>query len=507
MRRAAAALALLLLAAAGRAEDPPVQVRLEPPVVGVGEAAELSFQLSLGVRSGRFEPRFQLDNLVVAGGPSRSETLTWIHGDLTRRVTLSWLLVPDDVGVGRVYDIRVAVDDRLLTFPDREVRVEAEPQRPPQRLGRRARPDDPFDLLFRGVLPRRSRPRPHDRPQLLLQAEVEPRRPYVGQQALYTLYLLAERRRVGEGRVSVETIFPRRLPQFRGFWSQEVPLPEHLQPEVVQQEGRFYWRQPVLRRALFPFRAGEQEIEGAEAELRAVFFEPTPFGEEPVRPAPIRRESAPLRLDVRSLPDPPASFSGAVGSFAVDAALEPPAVAAGDAATLTLTLRGTGQLSGLPDPPPPELPGIRVLPPHEATDHQLRGQEILASRSWRYTLVPEGAGRWTVPPVRWTTFHPGSGEYEELASPPLALAVAPPAAAAESGAAAPPAALAAPAEGWLARYPQWRWAALGLGATVLLLLAAAVVWRSAGVPATHGAAADGGAPSRGGQGGSRKADD
>ena len=89
---------------------------------------------------------------------------------------------------------------------------------------------------------------------------------------LYSLYLLVERRREGEGRVSVETIFPRRVPQFQGFWSQEIPLPESARAEIVELDGRLWWRQAILQRALFPFEPGERSIEAAEADLRLVVF-------------------------------------------------------------------------------------------------------------------------------------------------------------------------------------------------------------------------------------------
>ena len=227
--------------------------------------------------------------------------------------------------------------------------------------------------------------------------------------------------------MSVETIFPRRVPQFQGFWSQEIPLPENARAEMVDLDGRLWWRQAILQRALFPFEPGERPIDAAEADLRLVFFRPIGFGlgEEPIRPAAIRRSSNAPVASVRALPPAPPGFSGAVGRFRAQADLRPARVAAGEGAVLRVELSGSGNASGLPDPRLPALPGLSTSAPQESIRHRTEGARVESSRTWTWTLVPRTAGDWQVPTISWVTFDPTSGEYQTVSTAPLALGASP----------------------------------------------------------------------------------
>ena len=426
LRASLALLPLLLAGSAANAAE--ARVVLRPERLAVGDVAELAFELSgVDLRGQRFSPRFQLENLTIVGGPSRRDAVSWVNGRLSRSYGLAWYVTPERAGQARVHDIRLTVGERELTLPEQkawvdESRAEREPDvpLPPG--------NDPLSRMLRDLLPRsRWQTRPAGEPQVLLRAEVSPERPWAGQQMLYTLHLLVERRREGEGRLSVETIFPRRVPQFQGFWSQEIPLPESARAEIVELDGRLWWRQPILQRALFPYEPGRRTIESAEADLRLVYFRPISFGlaEEPMRPAAIRRTSNAPAIEVRALPPAPPGFSGAVGRFHARSALAPAKVTAGEAAVLTVELAGSGNVSGLPDPALPRLPGLDGSTPRESTRHEVVGGRIESQRTWAWALVPRGAGDWTMPAVSWVTFDPGAGEFRTVSTEPQRVAAAP----------------------------------------------------------------------------------
>ena len=422
--------ALALLAAAALATPPPARageagVVLRPQRLALGETAELTFTISHSqLRGLSMQPQFELDNFEVVGGPARRDNMTWVNGQLSRSLSLSWYLAPQRAGAARVHTVRLAVGEQELTLPDQEAWVEERPAAPPQ-----PRASDPLEQLFRDLMPRsRWEPRQLGEPQILLRAELAPTGPWAGQQVLYTLYLLAERRREGEGRVAVETIFPRRVPQFTGFWSQDVPLPETARSELVEHDGKLWWRQAILQRALFPYEPGRREIESAEADLRLVYFRPIGFGlgEEPVRPAAVRRRSNAIDVRVKALPEPPPGFSGAVGSFRARARLAPEQVEAGEAASFTVELAGSGNLSGLPDPTVPPLAGVELSKPQDASAQRVEGRRVESTRTWTWAVVPERAGDWELPPLEWVVFDPLAGRYETVATAPQALAATPP---------------------------------------------------------------------------------
>lgn len=453
-----------------------VRVTLSPQRLALGDTAQLTFTVARSdLGSVQLSPRFALDNFQIVGGPARQESMSWINGDLSRTFALTWYLAPLRPGKARVHDIKLLTDKEPLALPDQEAWVEETAEGSPD-AGSRTPPADPFDQLFRDLFSHR-REAAQGLPQILLRAEVSPARPWVGQQLLYTLYLLAERRSPGEGRLMVETIFPRRVPAFQGFWSQEVQLPETGRAEIVELDGKLWWRQPVLQRALFAYEPGAHHIESAEADLRVLYLRPMGFGfgEEPVRPAGgLRRESNPMQVAVQPLPPAPAGFAGAVGQLRAKSELTPTHVKAGEVALLTAELAGNGNLTGLPDPQIRPLPGVLVSPPQESSKQKTEGTRVESSRIWTWTLVPRRGGQWTLPPLEWVTFDPVRGAYQAVRTTEQKLAAAP-----APAAPSPPVVPAPPR--LVARPPAWggplTWAVGGAAATLLLVGAALLVGR------------------------------
>jgi hypothetical protein len=411
----------------GAAAAGSVRVTLTPQRLALGQNAQLTFQVeSGGLGSFQFAPRFQLDNFEIVGGPARQESMSWVNGKLSQSYGLTWYLAPLREGKARVYGIKLVSGHDELAVPDQEAWVaEANAGGPDvDANGRDLEPGlpDPFDFFHE-----QRAARPGEPPQIMLRAELAPARAWAGEQLVYTLYLLAERRAPGEGRVVIETIFPRKVPAFQGFWSQEVQLPDSSRAEMVELDGKLWWRQAILQRALFPYEPGPHTIEAAEADLRLVYFRPVGFGfgEEPVRPGAVRRQSNAVQLAVQALPPPPAGFAGAVGPLQAKSRLQPAKVAAGEAMILTAELAGNANLSGLPDPKLPPLPGVKVSPPQESSRLKIEGTRVLSTRTWTWSLVPERAGEWSLPPLQWVAFEPGRGAYRTVSTEPLKLSSTP----------------------------------------------------------------------------------
>lgn len=417
VRRVARALLLALLAApAVQAEEPRISARLQPTVIGVNELAHLSIEVhgdGLGNRG--FNPTFELENLEVVGGPNTSQSFRFVNGAASRSLTLSWVLRPLAVGPARAHTIQVQVDETVYAPPDQEIEIQLDTVgRSDGRESTRSR--DPFDDLFSGL--ERRRPRTQRR-QVFLRAEVQPKDPYVGQQALYTLYLLTQ--------TSVTSISPEKLPDFNGFWVRELPQPDDSEVEMVEIDGERFRRVAVLRRALFPLRAGATELESAKIQL-GVRVPDSTFGSMFFQNEIWRRDSNPVALTVRELPaGAPPGYSGAVGDLALTTALEPTSVTAGDAATFTVTLSGVGHVQGLPAPTLPELPGLRTFPPQQRNEESLAGTRVRGRRSWSYVLVPETTGEYALPEIEVPYFDPDAGEYRVARAPVSVLAVSAPA--------------------------------------------------------------------------------
>ncbi len=418
-------LCALVLAATGAPRLPAQDVRaaltLEPDRLGLDERAMLRIKIEGAGARIEPEPDFRLENFRVAAGPTLSSSVTFSGRGSTANATLTWLLEPLAVGPARVHSASVRIDGRVLELAERRVEVLAEA--PPERRDRRAA--DPR-LLVRSRSPSANHPsylgpadeprtrrrRPARRsvvPQVFLRAEAVPASPWVGEQVLYTLYLYTE--------ADVGSIRPEELPDFKGFWSRTIPQ-SGLIPEPV--DGDLY-RVVLLEQALFPRRGGRFEIPPVAATMEARVRDPGITGSLMPRTHELSRVSNPVAVEVRELPPAPAGFRGAVGRIDLAAELAPRELEAGEAATLTVTVRGRGHLQGIPAPELPALAGVEVFPPQQQGDETLTGKEVSGLRAWSYVLVPERPGEWRLPAIEVTYFDPREERYRVARGPELEL--------------------------------------------------------------------------------------
>jgi hypothetical protein len=414
-----------------------VKVTLEPETIGIDETATLTVEVNgEGVSSLSFRPKFELDNLEVLGRPSRYDDIRFSNGHLSRTFRLSWQVRPLALGKARVRAIVVHLDEREVRIPAQEIQVQQEPtpQEQAQRGPRAAdEEDDPFQRFFgRMPTPWRQEPR---QPEVFLRAEMQPPRPVVGQQVLYTIYLYT--------REDISTISPSGIPTFRGFWVRDIPLPQQLPTEMVDIDGRRYGRVPLFKKALFPLRAGHYRLEPATIDLTVQRYDRSFFSFTPTvaRPETVRLQTAAQTVDVQPLPPAPPGFGGAVGALTLAARLEPREVHLGEAATLTVSLSGVGNLQGIQEPHLEPPPGLTLLPPQQEGKEELNGTAVRGTRIWRYAVIPGRAGRFTLDSPKVTYFDPAAARYQVATTPDLALnalpALARPAAAVAAGGVTP----------------------------------------------------------------------
>jgi hypothetical protein len=419
--RTAAALLLLALASPVYAGEVEVKATLEPAVIGIDQTAIFTIEVrGEGVSSLRFRPSLQLENLEAAGDPSQFEDMRWANGHFTRTFRLTWQLRPQGLGKAGVRNVSVQIQDKQMSLPDREIRVQKEPTLQAQPRRNRDDEDDPFKQFF-GHLPVPNwRPRQDtpDEPAVFLRSEMLPQQPVVGQQVLYTIYLFT--------REDIANIAPTGLPAFKGFWVQDIPIPQHPPMEMVEINGRRYGRVPLIQKALFPLRAGGFAVEGATLDLTVEHYDRSFFfGPAVARPETVRLRTDGQILNVQPLPPAPPGFAGAVGQLALNLRLEPLQLRLGEAATLTVQLGGTGNLQGLPEPQVTVPSGLTLYPPQREGKDEIAGTTLRGRRSWSYVVVPGRAGSYRLEAPRVPYFDPISHEFKTATAPALELTALP----------------------------------------------------------------------------------
>ncbi len=452
---------LFVLSAPASAGEIRVRATLEPERIGIDETATLSIEVQGGgLRSVRFRPGFELDNLEVVGGPIQHEDILLGPGRLTRSIRLSWTLRAISTGRARIHGLRIRVGGEVVSLGSREVLVQDEPtglSAPGVADGDEE--GDPLDRFFRRWEPA-WRNRTWRRPNVFLRAEVRPLKPVVGQQVLYTvhLYTLSD----------VSVVSPTAVPDFQGFWVRDLPQPTKLPTDVVEVDGKRYGRVVVLQKALFPLRPGRHQFQPTEFDVLVRTIERQFFGPPVSNSEQLSLKTAAVPVDVQPLPPSPKGFTGAVGKMSMAAAMEPPELRLGEAATLTVTLSGEGNLQGLPEPPMPEVEGLTVLPPQQAEEDKISGTTIRGSRTWSYPVVPERAGTYQLEVPGIPYFNPAAKKYEMAKVEPIRLTALPAPSVAKSEPAAPATEAPRLAGRWRDRLP-WLLAVPGVLALVVLL--------------------------------------
>lgn len=136
--------------------------------------------------------------------------------------------------------------------------------------------------------------------------------------------------------------------------------------------------------------------------------------------ASIYALARPVAVTVKEVPAEgrPATFTGAIGKFRLQAALRPTELRVGDPATLVLTLGGQGALDAVAAPDLSQQPEFKDFRFYEATEAHKADEA-----QFTYSLRPLRAGITAFPPVPMTYFDVDQGRYLTLRSEPIPLHV------------------------------------------------------------------------------------
>ncbi len=264
---------------------------------------------------------------------------------------------------------------------------------------------DPFEDFFGR---RRARGRAVE-PKVLVEAKVSRTRLRVGEPLVLTYFL--------DTQTSVGDLQPKDAPQYAGFWTEDLERPQTgPSGEGVTIEGESYRRFPLIRKLLFPTKAGTLTLPAASFRIglaRQGFFDAGGV---------VERATKPVTITVDPLPDAP-GFSGAVGRFAASAALDREVVPLGEAATLRFRVQGTGNLKWIDKGPELTASGAKVYPPQTKSELRTTSEGITGSRSWEFVVVPETSGSVEIPALPFSWFDPAAGAIVTTQTKPLTLRV------------------------------------------------------------------------------------
>ena len=225
-------------------------------------------------------------------------------------------------------------------------------------------------------------------------------------------------------RVNIAGFEDAKFPTFNGFWSQEIQAPTNIQFHR-ESVGEKIYNAAVLRSwNLVPQKAGDITIDGAELVCLVNIRTQRPstgsifdsFFQDDYQTIRKRVTTQPVTIHVSALPGgAPASFGGGVGSFKMNAALTRDSLKTHDAASLRVTVTGTGNISLL------EAPKVNFPPDFEVYD--VKTSDVSGGKVFEYPFIPRSYGDFVLGPVEYSYFDISSHKYVTLRSQPLEVRV------------------------------------------------------------------------------------
>ena len=238
---------------------------------------------------------------------------------------------------------------------------------------------------------------------------------------------------VGEGitatlklyqRVNIAGFEDARFPAFGGFWSQELQAPSNIEFKRENVGGEIFNTAVLRSWNLIPQKAGELTIDPAElvclvnvrqrgSGTGSIFDS---FFQDEYRTIRKRVSTPAVTVHVKALPaGAPASFAGGVGRFTMKASLSADSLRTHDAASLLVTVTGTGNTALL------EAPRLSFPPDFEVYD--VKTTDIRGGRTFEYPFIPRSHGDFVLGPVEYSYYSVEQGRYVTLTSDELPLHV------------------------------------------------------------------------------------
>jgi len=201
-----------------------------------------------------------------------------------------------------------------------------------------------------------------------------------------------------------------KVDDFSDFFERKLEANPNVDRQMINGE-EFYVRE-ILKVGLTAQRIGTFNIDPAEfvLDLPKGNRRRTIFDRSPRNLKRFRADG--LELEIVSPPaGAPASFSGAVGKFAMRATIDKRKATTDDAFVINMEISGDGETKTFSAPSQPKVDGIEMYDPKELRDSDRKSKgRITSYKNIEYLLVPKEPGNYTIRP-EFTYYDTDSNDY------------------------------------------------------------------------------------------------
>lgn len=141
----------------------------------------------------------------------------------------------------------------------------------------------------------------------------------------------------------------------------------------------------------------------------------------------LNLKTKPKTVEVLALPtnDEPASFTGAIGDFAMQVYTDRNQTKEGEPIMLSVEISGSGNFDRINGPTIPETAQWRSYEPESNFQSRSGGSALLGTKRFDYVMIPKQAGTLEIPEIHFAYFEPETQRYTQLSSPAIEIEVSP----------------------------------------------------------------------------------
>ena len=391
-----------------------------PSHVGVGEQFRLTYTVNTQNVS-EFRAGDIPDELEVLIGPNRSMQSSYQiingHTSSSSSITYTYIVVPTKNGTYTIPAAHVIVDGKSIASNTLKITVSGNARSQANGAGTSARQrqhDDEPELRDAGSHISGS--------DLFIKVSANKKRVYEQEPILltYKVYTLVSLTQL-EGK----------MPDLKGFHTQEVDLPQQKSFKIETLNGRPYrtvtWSQYVM----FPQLTGKLTIpsitfNGIVVQQNRNIDPFEAFFNGGSGYVEVKKQIVAPSIDIQvdPLPQRPANFSGGVGKFNISAQLDKTEAKANDPISLRVIVSGVGNLK-LIKQPQVEFPKDFDKYDAKITDKtKLTSNGVEGSMIYDILAVPRHPGKFEIPPIEFVFFNTATQKYETVKSEGFTLNVA-----------------------------------------------------------------------------------
>ena len=391
------------------------ETQLSSNQVQVGQRLKVSYVLN--TKGDNFRgPKFF--GFQVLSGPNQSTSMQIVNGNMSSSITYSYILQAVKEGTYTIKGARIEAKGKALTSNDVNVRVikaqnSTQPQantqqnnNQNQQLQQQAQPtnDKITDNLFIKVYANKTKA-------------------FVGEEIIVTYKVYT--------RVNIVNNGINKLPDFTGFWAQDIESAAQGRLEQTTYNGVAFNVATIKQTALIPQKTGKLEIDPLIMDVvvrlrdnnrpRSIFDQF--FGG--FKDVNYQIKSNKITIEVSPLPitGKPKDFTGAVGKFSISSIIDKDSLEANDAINFKVTYSGNGNIKFVQAPKINFPPDFEVYDPKASEKVSVNASGISGTKTFEYLIIPRHEGKFVIPELSFSYFDVASKSYKNLKTKPFPIQV------------------------------------------------------------------------------------